>query len=520
MKNTEGYAALNRGTLRMLLGFVLAFALVFGLLSAAIFAETATAADMRLQSTTGTVSLKNASGKSVSIREGMKLYSGYTLSTSSKSYAYVSLDSSKVVKLDASTTVQVKKSGSKLELLVSSGKLFFNVSAPLSSSETLNIRTSTMVTGVRGTSGVVSTNGSDSSVDIYDGTVTVNTVSGGESFTVSAGESLSVSSAGVTSSELTAADIPGFAAVEIAGSESLQERIESASGLDVGAVVSGAEEKLASDEAEAEAAQAALEEAAGELNGGSTQLPGIEQTLPSIPVIIPDFTDAPSPTDTPTADPSTDPSTDPSDDPTDEPTAEPSTDPVPSTTDSGAQESDPLGTISVDTTMTAAQFDTFLSSGSTITIKQDATLTISSNLTLDIADFTIDGGGTLATSDGATITFNGTANIHGDITFEGKVEISGGTLVIDSGATLTNNGYIELKKDDAQTAGTITNNGTIVNTEQCTIMVRKDCRITNNGTITNNGWITTEDDPYTVAITGNGKIDGTNVPVASSPVSG
>ena len=62
----------------------------------------------------------------------MKLYSGYTISTSAKSYAYVSLDSTKVVKLDASTKVEVRKSGSKLELLVSSGELFFNVSAPVS----------------------------------------------------------------------------------------------------------------------------------------------------------------------------------------------------------------------------------------------------------------------------------------------------------------------------------------------------------------------------------------------------
>lgn len=59
--------------------------------------------------------------------------------------------------------------------------------------------------------------------------------------------------------------------------------------------MSGAQEKLASDEAEAEAAQAEADEAAEALNGGSVQLPGIEQVQPSIPVIIPDFTDAPSP---------------------------------------------------------------------------------------------------------------------------------------------------------------------------------------------------------------------------------
>ena len=52
MKNNEGHALLRRGAVWHILGFALAFALVFGLLSTAISAETATAADMRLQSTT------------------------------------------------------------------------------------------------------------------------------------------------------------------------------------------------------------------------------------------------------------------------------------------------------------------------------------------------------------------------------------------------------------------------------------------------------------------------------------
>lgn len=488
MKNIKEYAALNRGTLRLLLCFVLAFALVFSLLSAAIFAETATAADMRLQSTTGTVSLKNASGKSVSIREGMKLYSGYTLSTSSKSYAYVSLDSSKVVKLDASTMVQVKKSGSKLELLVSSGKLFFNVSAPLSSSETLNIRTSTMVTGVRGTSGVVSADGAgSSSVDIYDGAVTVNTVSGGESLTVTAGESLTVALGAAEMAALTEDDIPGFAAVEIAADESLQERIESASGLDVAGVASGAQEKLASDEAEAEAAQAEADEAAKALNGGSVQLPGIEQVQPSIPVIIPDFTDAPSPTDEPTAEP------------TDEPTDEP------------VNPSDSTGVFNSDATIEAAEIQAILDSGS-LTLNNGAKLTINGNVDFNKSTFAINGSGTIAAASGFKLTISSSTYVYGSITFEGEVEISGsGMLVIDSGATLTNNGYIELTN-----AGTITNNGTITNTEYCTIMVRDGCMITNNGTITNYGWITTESEG---AITGNA-VQGDNQPVVSPPSGG
>ena len=178
------------------------------------------------------------------------------------------------MKLDASTKVEVRKSGSKLELLVSSGELFFNVSAPLSSSETLNIRTSTMVTGVRGTSGVVSVTATGGSgVSIYDGTVQVKSLASGESMSVSAGERLSVEQSAASTSELTETDVPGFAAVEIAADESLQERIESASGLDVAGIVSGAQEKLASDEAKAEAAQAVVDAAAEDLGGGMIRLP-------------------------------------------------------------------------------------------------------------------------------------------------------------------------------------------------------------------------------------------------------
>ena len=506
MKNIKEYAALNRGTLRLLLCFVLAFALVFSLLSAAIFAETATAADMRLQSTTGTVSLKNASGKSVSIREGMKLYSGYTLSTSSKSYAYVSLDSSKVVKLDASTKVQVKKSGSKLELLVSSGKLFFNVSAPLSSSETLNIRTSTMVTGVRGTSGVVSADGAgSSSVDIYDGAVTVNTVSGGESLTVTAGESLTVALGAAEMAALTEDDIPGFAAVEIAADESLQERIESASGLDVAGVVSGAQEKLASDEAEAEAAQAEADEAAEALNGGSVQLPGIEQVQPSIPVIIPDFTDAPSPTDTPTADPSTEPSTDPSTEPSTEPSTDPSDDPTDEPT---AEPSPETGVFDSDAEIGAAAMQLILNHGS-MTLN-NVTLTIIENVDFDTGDFVINGSGSIVAASDVTLTISGSVSINGDLAFAGEVVVSG-MLVIDSSTTLTNNGYIELTN-----AGTITNNGTITNAVNSTMLIRTRCTVTNYGTITNYGWITTESEG---AITGNA-VKGNNQPVVSPPSGG
>ena len=66
---------------------------------------------MRLESVEGIATLTNANGKTLSVRAGMKLYSGYTIATDAQSYAYVSLDSSKVVKLDANSQVEIRKQG-------------------------------------------------------------------------------------------------------------------------------------------------------------------------------------------------------------------------------------------------------------------------------------------------------------------------------------------------------------------------------------------------------------------------
>lgn len=235
-------------------------------------ADTASGADLRLTATEGTVTLKNSSGKTLSVRDNMKLYSGYVLSTSAKSYAYVTLDSTKVVKLDASTKVEIRKSGSKLEMLVSAGKLFFNVKAPLSSGESLNIRTSTMVTGIRGTSGLVEVrDGETSAVSIYDGQVTVTTPNaaaegGFQTATVAAGQtgtSLPVGSGSwqVNLEDVAAEDIPGFAAVELQKDPDLQQRVAEATDLPVAEIAAGAQERLEQDEDEA---QAELDQIAGE----------------------------------------------------------------------------------------------------------------------------------------------------------------------------------------------------------------------------------------------------------------
>ena len=123
--------------------------------AAPALAETAIGTTLRLADYSGTVDVKNAAGSALTVAKDMRLYNGYCLATSAKSDAFISLDSDKAVRLDERSKASVQKSGSQLEVCLVTGQLFFNVTKPLASSETMNIRTSTMITGVRGSFGWV-----------------------------------------------------------------------------------------------------------------------------------------------------------------------------------------------------------------------------------------------------------------------------------------------------------------------------------------------------------------------------
>ena len=85
----------------------------------------------------------------------MKLHSGYEVTTGAGSYAWMSLDDTKVAGLDADSNMAVKKQGKQLVLLLDDGKMFFDVKEKLGDDETMNVRTSNMVMGIKGTFGVV-----------------------------------------------------------------------------------------------------------------------------------------------------------------------------------------------------------------------------------------------------------------------------------------------------------------------------------------------------------------------------
>lgn len=216
-------------------------------LSCAVPALGETAATIKMAKTEGTVTVSNSSGKDLTVRDSMRLYNGNQIATSLKSYAWMDLDDTKLCKEDASSKVELRKSGSKLEVLVKAGSVFFNVTEDLNDDETLNIRTSTMVAGIRGTSGWVRVLGPWSSeIHVLEGTVVCDVADPNtnkkKDVTVSSGEAavltVDPSAQGegrctVTKEQFAPGDIEGYVLKELAGDLDLCGKIYEASGMDV-----------------------------------------------------------------------------------------------------------------------------------------------------------------------------------------------------------------------------------------------------------------------------------------------
>lgn len=212
-------------------------------------AQSAKAASMQLMKTEGTVHVSNNTGKDLPLLEKMRLYNGYTITTGAASYAWINLDDTKLIKMDALSQISVHKSGKKLEVRVDSGMLFFDISEPLADDETLNIRTSTTIVGIRGTSGYFGYNSlrtksnlhmvnspGEIQLGVTDGKVICRIPNMKSSQVVKNGQGIKLevnSHIAPTPTKITAVDIPGFAAMQIASNPDLAQRVESATGLKI-----------------------------------------------------------------------------------------------------------------------------------------------------------------------------------------------------------------------------------------------------------------------------------------------
>lgn len=186
------------------------------------------AATMHLVKTEGMVSVDDAQGNAVQLMDNLGLFSGYALATQAASYGWISLDDTKVAKIDAKSQIDVVKENKLLELNVRSGGLFFNVTRPLDDSESMDIRTSTMIVGIRGTCGWVT----QDTAALLEGTVSVT--AGDQTVTVTAGEMAVVTQDGeLTVEPFAVTGIPGFVMDELEQDEVLCQAILEQSGIDV-----------------------------------------------------------------------------------------------------------------------------------------------------------------------------------------------------------------------------------------------------------------------------------------------
>ena len=142
--------------MKRMVSLVMALIMIYALaLPTQAAAESAVGTTIRLAELDGKITVNNASGKAVEARADMKVYNGYTVETGTSSSVYITLDDEKAIQLGSRSKVKLKKSGKKLEVSLISGDLYYGVEAPLKKNESLEIKTTNMVTGVRGSHGCV-----------------------------------------------------------------------------------------------------------------------------------------------------------------------------------------------------------------------------------------------------------------------------------------------------------------------------------------------------------------------------
>ncbi len=143
----------------------------------------ATAVTMRLEKSEGSVAVSDENGKEQELREKLPLFSGYGIQTQAESFSWFNLDDTKLAKMDENSEASIEKEDKNLKLLVDKGSLYFNITEPLEDDESLEIRTSSMTVGIRGTSGWV--DAETETLYIIHGTVICEAIESGEQVEVS-----------------------------------------------------------------------------------------------------------------------------------------------------------------------------------------------------------------------------------------------------------------------------------------------------------------------------------------------
>ena len=131
------------------------FAAAVTTIFALIYQKSYHATSMRLLRVEGTVNIETSNGGTKPVFDNIRFQSGDALNTGADGLASVGLDDTKIITLQNDSRAEFTKQGKHLELKLTRGAIFFNVTEKLQPDETFEIKTSTMTAGIRGTSGYV-----------------------------------------------------------------------------------------------------------------------------------------------------------------------------------------------------------------------------------------------------------------------------------------------------------------------------------------------------------------------------
>lgn len=198
-----------------------------------------TATTMRLLRIEGVVNLEDSKGSVKPVSNNLRFQSGDALSTGADGLASVGLDNTKIITLQNESRAEFMKKNKQLELKLTKGAVFFNVTEKLKSDEKFEIKTSTMTAGIRGTSGMVYYDAADGreALIITDGKVEVSATNPetGETKTamVESGQEIKVylyfdrkeDSVAFSLNTVTEEQLPKFAAKRIAEDKALSKRV-------------------------------------------------------------------------------------------------------------------------------------------------------------------------------------------------------------------------------------------------------------------------------------------------------
>ena len=200
---------------------------------------------MRLLRVEGTVNIEDQKGGTKPVVDNVRFQSGDALSTGANGIASVGLDDTKIVTLNNDSRAEFIKNGKSLELKLTKGALFFNVTEKLRSDEKFEIKTSTMTAGIKGTSGIVYYDAADNkeTIAVTDGAVEISAtnpktretktarVEGGQQLKVTLTDTVG-DSVVFTVEEILETDLSEFTLGMIAENEDLIKRICDYTGWD------------------------------------------------------------------------------------------------------------------------------------------------------------------------------------------------------------------------------------------------------------------------------------------------